>query len=207
MQHDNTSYNKSEDHQTDEKLEGELNKQFNSGLSLIPEEAKKEDVTPSNDSQEKNKNMIDFILHLDSMLIQNKDQENGEESKNQNIDENINNNVVNKNLLGLNESNEKSSVSRESINDTSSRNSQSIKWCEILETKEGWLLKRSYKSPTLIGWQRRYWVLKNQKFLYYKNEDKKKLDGVIDFNMLTCLITVPKEYIDEKFSIGKFRKF
>lgn len=146
--------------------------------------------------------MVDFILHFNTS--QNKEKEDGEEdSKIENVNRNKQANI---NLLDLNdykESIERCSVSRDSDSDSYSRNSQSIQVSERLETKEGWLLKRSYESPSVIGWQRRYCVLKNQKFLYYKSEDKIKLDGVIDFNLLTCLITVPKDLISEEITAGK----
>lgn len=38
--------------------------------------------------------------------------------------------------------------------------------------------------------------------MYYKSSNKKKLDGIIDFNLLTCLITVPKNSAEEEI-LGK----
>jgi hypothetical protein len=36
--------------------------------------------------------------------------------------------------------------------------------------------------------------------MYYHSSSKKKLDGIIDFNLLTCLITVPKNTAEEDIS-------
>lgn len=74
----------------------------------------------------------------------------------------------NRNLLELNGYKEQSSIASRIANSVASQgashsvarhssgNSMTVSDGEQLETKEGWLLKRSYKSPTLIGWQRRY---------------------------------------------------
>jgi hypothetical protein len=45
---------------------------------------------------------------------------------------------------------------------------------------EGYLLK---KSPR-IGWDKRYCILKNQKFLYYLPNNRKTPAGCIDFNLM-----------------------
>ena len=76
-----------------------------------------------------------------------------------------------------------------------------------LEMKEGWMEKRSFNAPTMIGWQRKYCLIKNNKFIYYKNKEDEKIDGVIDFNLVTCMISVDKDsketYVQSK-QIGEF---
>lgn len=204
IQQDNLGNNQFEDNKTEKKLNEKIQRGFNSELSWIPEESKKEEIFLSHNPQEKNTS--DFILNFDTSLNNNKENEE-EESKIQNLDVNNPRKDTSINLLGLNdlkEPIEKNLISKESINESSSIFSQSIMISERLEGKEGWLLKRSFKSPSVIGWQRRYWVIKNQKFMYYKSENKKKLDGVIDFNLLTCLITIPKGFKGEDIIVGKY---
>lgn len=157
----------------------------------------------------KNKtDMIDYLLNLDSIMNRQRQRSDNqlieeEDSKIENSNlfsdlVNKNKKVANRNLLELNEYKEQSSNASQSWAKYSSRQSLTVSESEQLETKEGWLLKRSYKSPMFLGWQRRYWVIKNQRFVYYKEQDKKTLDGVIDFNLLTCLITVPKALIESE---------
>jgi hypothetical protein len=157
-------------------------------------------------SEKRNSHMIDFLLNIDNILNPNKPKfaqkalaEEDEDGKIENSNPFIDNQryqrqVVDKNLLELNEYNERQSHSqRSSVMKSSSRNSFPSYVDEKLETKEGWLLKRSFTKPSIIGWQKRYCQIRGQKFLYYKSNDMTKLDGVIDFNLLTCLITVPKD--------------
>ena len=125
----------------------------------INEESKMSESIPPENSEEKN-NMLNFIQHLEKMINKNKDlqpnKSDDEDEKIENVERSSLKRVVSGNLLGLNDSRDQSSVSRSSINNTSSRNSLTTQTNENLETKEGWLLKRSYRSPTFIGWQRRY---------------------------------------------------
>ena len=172
------------------------------GNKEISEESKMNEEV-ANENPEENKNMLDFIKHLDSMinkskaLMEENSRKKEEEEKAQTIAIKGRKRVMSGNLLSLNDSRDQNSVSQSSIHQTSSRPSLTTQTDEFMEKKEGWLLKRSYNSPKFIGWQRRFVVIKNQKLMYYKDEEKKWLDGVIDFNLLTCLVTVPKEYIGE----------
>ena len=112
--------------------------------------------------------------------------------------------VVERNLLELNEYQGNNSINQESSENKSTiRNSfpSYVHW--DLETKEGWLLKRSFSYPSVYGWQKKYWVVRGQKFMYYKSESKDMLDGVIDFNLLTWMITVPNSTSSSNVS-GKF---
>lgn len=168
--------------------------------------------------------MIDYILNLDSVLKPNQQKNKSkfiddeeEDGKIDNSNPFIDNNtrerqVVDKNLLELNEYQESHPDGNfESRVMSSPRSSFPNYVNEKLETKQGWLYKRSFKFPNFIGWQRRYCQIKGQKLMYYKNSDMKKLDGVIDFNLLTCLITVPKEAVEDgipgKYNISKLGYF
>ena len=165
----------------------------------------------------RNINMIDYLLNTDRMIParQIKEKEEGavideEEDEKMNSSNpfgnnpNFNHKIVDNNLLGINDDQGYNSWQYQDSNAKSTlRNSFPSYVDESIETKEGWLLKKSYSAPSVIGWQKRYVEIKNQKLLYYKTKDKRFLDGVIDFNLLTCLISVPKNATDENVS-GKF---
>mmetsp|Transcript_12608 Transcript_12608/g.11151 ORF Transcript_12608/g.11151 Transcript_12608/m.11151 type:complete len:241 (-) Transcript_12608:733-1455(-) len=172
---------------------------ISSSNNTIPEEGKVEETLKT--TVKKDKNIIDF---LDNMLKQDKDK-GSNEMEEEKLHLNRKSSYKNGNLIDLNDSKEICSVSRSSLNGTFSRNSLTTQNKEVYEVKEGWLLKRSYKSPNFLGWQRRYCVVKNQKFMYYKSSSKKKLDGVIDFNLLTCLITIPKDFIGDNMAGTSFK--
>jgi hypothetical protein len=195
------SNNNRKRNKTDVRIDTELDANREEYKSMVDSPTKYPNVKNKTD-------MIDYLLNLDSIMNRQR-----QRSENQLIEEedskiensnlfsdlvNKNKKVANRNLLELNEYKEQSSNASQSWAKYSSRQSLTVSESEQLETKEGWLLKRSYKSPMFLGWQRRYWVIKNQRFVYYKEQDKKTLDGVIDFNLLTCLITVPKALIESE---------
>lgn len=165
-------------------------------------------------SSQKNVNMIDYILNLDNLLrpknsiIKEEEQkvvgEDDMEIENSNpFEENpkYKHQAVDGNLLSINDDQPSNAwQNQESQYRSSSRSSFPAYVDASIETKEGWLLKRSFTAPELVGWQKRYCEIRGQKLLYYKSSDKRKLDGVIDFNLLTCLITVPKTAADDKVS-------
>lgn len=149
-------------------------------------------------SSKKASNVIDYIFGLDHILKSNKhtsqiDEEDEEDAKIENSDPFIvaknPQQVVDRNILELNGYSEENSGQFRS----STSRASALEDNKNLEEKEGWLFKRSFNKPSVIGWQRRYCKIKNNKFLYYKDNEMRKLDGVIDFNLLTCLITVPKD--------------
>ena len=131
----------------------------------------KESIIHNSESKplaKKQKKLIDEILGISNSLNSNKDvpqfEVNGVIDEE---DEPINNSnpfmlspeqkpkVQNKNLLELNEEESKYSQSSAGRN-SSSRASYSLCANDDLETKEGWLMKRSFNNPIFIGWQRRY---------------------------------------------------
>lgn len=65
--------------------------------------------------------------------------------------------VVERNLLELNEYQGNNSINQESSDNRSTVRNSFPSYVNIdLETKEGWLLKRSFTSPSIFGWQKRY---------------------------------------------------
>lgn len=120
-----------------------------------------------NTIHKKSANMIDYILNLDNVLKPNQqnknkfidDEEEDEQIENSNpFEKHIpkERQVVDKNLLELNEYQDNQEENFESRIMSSPRSSFPNYVNERLETKQGWLFKRSFKFPNFIGWQRRY---------------------------------------------------
>jgi len=60
-----------------------------------------------------------------------------------------------------------------------------------LEPVEGWLKK---KSPHMVqGWQARFCKLMDKKFYYYKKKDLENPVGVLDFDIVSVVLTEMKE--------------
>ena len=145
-------------------------------MSLIPEEPKKAEGTILNSPHrvEENKNDIDdFLFQLDSMRPKN-EQSKVRPAEDSKVEQSSSSSrkVETKDLLDLHSSKEQASSMNESVLESSSRNSRLTRVNLDLGTKEGWLLKLAHKSPKSVGWQRRYCVVKNHKFLYYKSDSK-----------------------------------
>ena len=161
----------------------------------------------SNNSKEcRSDNALNCIFDIEEILASSKQRSEKEDRKIEN-NENDNDNaikmqrVVERNLLELNEYQGSNSIQNQSSENKSSvRNSYPSFVNVNLETKEGWLLKRSFNNPSIWGWQKRYWVVKAQKFMYYKTEEQDILDGVIDFNLLTWFITIPNRESEDDSS-------
>ena len=45
-------------------------------------------------------------------------------------------------------------------------------------------------SSFLLGWQRKYCLVAEHKFKYYKDKELTKLGGVFDFQNLDCIVAV-----------------
>ena len=71
---------------------------------------------------------------------------------------------------------------------------------DSLETKEGWILKLSVSRPRVVGWQKRYWVIKSNRIVLFESDNKDKVNGVIDFNLLTWKITVNKDISSQNWA-------
>ena len=62
---------------------------------------------------------------------------------------------------------------------------------KTLEPVEGWLKK---KSPhRLQGWQSRYCRVSDRKFFYYRKKDLENPMGVLDFDIVTVVLSEIKE--------------
>ena len=177
--------------------------------SESPENKKRNNTEQNYLANEQNTNAIDILLGInnapkqensgpiDDLRIYDEEEPWDEDNKNDNshlyIDNTHAKHIIDTNFLKFNRSNDSNSIrSSEQINGSSLRSSSLMSAESELPVKEGWLLKRSYNSPSLIGWQRRYWIIKKNRLIYYKLKDYEKIDGVIDFNLLTCKITVDK---------------
>ena len=47
-------------------------------------------------------------------------------------------------------------------------------------------------ATSMVGWQKKYCLLENKAFRYYKNKNTKILGGILDFDWINASIQVEK---------------
>jgi hypothetical protein len=47
-----------------------------------------------------------------------------------------------------------------------------------------------YSSDLLVRWKRKFCVLKNKKLVYYPDSEMTKMEGIIDFDLVSVVIKI-----------------